>query len=89
MILGMVAEGVAEPGTPAENPRWTLCGGQPAPLVRGSSATNHCHAAPAQPTRGYQRDHRRSSLNSVPLSAAYPLDNHFHISVRGRGVRRG
>jgi hypothetical protein len=55
------------------------CGDQPAPIVRGSSATNHCHAAPALLTREYQSDDRRCSLTSPALPALAPLDKNFHI----------
>ena len=79
MILGTVVASVAEADTTAENPRARLCGHQPAPLVRGSSATTHCHAAPAQPTREHQGDDRRCVLTSAALPALARLDKDFHI----------
>ena len=59
-----------------------LCGDQPALLVRGSSATNHCHAAPALLNREYQGDDRRCFLTSAALPALAPLDKDFHIRRR-------
>src|SRR5439155_7297184 len=44
-----------------------------APLVRGRPVTNHCCAATATPTRGYQSDHHRHALTSV-TSRGSPLD---------------
>jgi len=44
-----------------------------------TSVTNHCHAAPAQPTREYQSDHRRNvltpprpALSTATLAATPP-----------------
>gem|GEM_PF-4559695 len=67
------------PDTEGQEPSNRLCGKQPARLVRGSSATTHCHAAPALLTREYQGDDRRCSLTSAALPALAPLDNNFHI----------
>jgi hypothetical protein len=64
------------------------CGDQPARLVRGSSATNHCHAAPALLTREYQSDDRRCSLTSATLPVLTPLDKNFHIRSPGTDPRR-
>jgi len=74
-----------EVGSVFENPRQVLCDRELARLVRGSSMTDHCHAAPAQPTREYQGDHRRhipcSRSRPVPATLGTPLDNSFHIST--------
>ena len=59
---------------------------QLATLVRDSSVTAHCPAAPALPTREYQADHRRQSLTSG-ATCATPLDISFHI--RGAAERAG
>jgi hypothetical protein len=48
--------------------------------VQDTSVTAHCHAAPAQPTREYQGDHRRYSLTPATTCATTPLDIPFHIS---------
>jgi hypothetical protein len=48
-------------------------------LVGGSSVTAHCHAATARPTREYQGEHLRTSLPSVAICVARPLDKSFHI----------
>lgn len=56
---------------------------QLATLVRGSSVTAHCPAAPALPTREYQADYRRQSLTSG-ATCAVPLDIPFHIRGRER-----
>lgn len=75
-----------EVGNVSENPRRALCDRELALLVRGSSVTDHCHAAPAPPTREYQSDHRRHTLCSrprpVPAPFGTPLDNFFHIRAR-------
>jgi hypothetical protein len=51
---------------------------QLATLVRGSSVTAHCPAAPAPPIREYQADYRRQSLTSG-ATCTTPLDISFHI----------
>jgi hypothetical protein len=78
MIRGRAAIAV-EVDTQGRESSKALCGDQPALLVRGSSATTHCHAAPALPTRGYQGDDRRCFLTSAALPALAPLDKDFHI----------
>ena len=80
MIRGRAASAV-EVDTQGRESSMRLCGDQPALLVRGSSATNHCHAAPDRPTREYQRDDRRCFLTSAALPALAPLDKDFHISL--------
>ena len=80
MITGARAASAVEVDIEGREPSIALCGDQPALLVRGSSATNHCHAAPALLTREYQGDHRRCFLPSVATRALHPLDKHFHIS---------
>ena len=44
-----------------------------APSAKDTSVTAHCHAAPAQPTREYQGDHRRHVLTPTTTSVAHPL----------------
>jgi len=80
VILGARAGSAAEVDIEGREPSNHLCGDQPALLVRGSSATNHCHAAPALLTREYQSDDRRCSLTSATLPVLTPLDRNFHIS---------
>ena len=41
--------------------------------AKDTSVTAHCHAAPAQPTREYQGDHRRHVLTPTTTSVAHPL----------------
>jgi Transposase IS116/IS110/IS902 family len=79
VTIGAKAASVVGVDIEGREPSTALCGDQPAPLVRGSSATNHCHAAPALPTREYQSDDRRCSLTSPALPAFAPLDKNFHI----------
>lgn len=79
MIIGARAGSAVEVDNEGREPSTHLCGDQPAPLVRGSSATNHCHAAPALLTREYQNDDRRCSLTSPALPALALLDKDFHI----------
>src|ERR1039457_1146211 len=50
-----------------------------APSIR-RAVTSHCHAAPALPTREYQRDHRRLSLLSIS-TCTLPIDKSFHITL--------
>ena len=56
-----------------------------APSPKDTSVTTHCHAATAQLTREYQRDHRRYVLTPATtravhqICANHPLDNTFHI----------
>jgi hypothetical protein len=78
MIRGRAASAV-EVDTQGRESSMRLCGDQPALLVRGSSATNHCHAAPALLNREYQGDDRRCFLTSAALPALAPLDKDFHI----------
>jgi hypothetical protein len=59
----------------------SLCDTQPALQVRGSSATNHCHAAPAQPTHEYQSNDRRCSFHLGRALLFVPLDKPFHIRL--------
>jgi hypothetical protein len=47
--------------------------------AKDTSATAHCHAAPAQLTREYQGDHRRYVLTPATSCAAHPLTTPFHI----------
>ena len=61
-----------ELGSVSENPRRLLCDRELARLVRGSSVTDHCHAAPALPTREYQGDHRRRTPLLSAASCARP-----------------
>ena len=79
MTIRARAGSAAEVDIEGREPSIPLCGDQPALLVRGSSATNHCYAAPAPPTREYQSDDRRCSLTSTALPALAPLDKNFHI----------
>jgi len=79
VITGARAASAVEVDTEGRESSTGLCGDQPAHLVRGSSATNHCHAAPALLTREYQSDDRRCSLTSAALPALAPLDKNFHI----------
>jgi hypothetical protein len=79
------AGSTVEVDTEGRGPSSSLCGDQPALLVRGSSATNHCHAAPAPPTREYQADDRRCFLTSAVLPVLAPLDKDFHIRERIAG----
>jgi hypothetical protein len=81
VITGVRAASAVEADIEGREPSIALCGDQPALLVRGSSATNHCHAAPALLTREYQSDDRRCSLTSAALPALAPLDKNFHISA--------
>jgi hypothetical protein len=81
MIRGRAASAV-EVDTQGRESSMRLCGDQPALLVRGSSATNHCHAAPALLNREYQGDDRRCFLTSAALPALAPLDKDFHIRRR-------
>ena len=57
-----------------------------APSAKDTSATAHCHAAPARLTREYQSDHRRYVLTPATSCAAHPeqhlatpLTTPFHI----------
>src|SRR5690242_16960354 len=61
---------------------------QLATLVRGSSVTAHCPAAPALPIREYQADYRRQSLTSG-ATCAKPLDISFHIRGAARKPAEG
>jgi hypothetical protein len=72
MIQGVRTGSAAEADIEGREPSYLLCGDQPARLVRGSSATNHCHAAPALLTREYQSDDRRCSLTSTTLFVLTP-----------------
>jgi hypothetical protein len=67
-----------EVGSIPREPSWTSMRSQLATLVRGSSVTAHCPAAPAPPIREYQADYRRQSLTSE-ATCTMPLDNSFHI----------
>ena len=49
------------------------------PSAKDTSVTAHCHAATAQLTREYQRDHRRYTLTPT-TTPAHSLDKYFHIS---------
>jgi hypothetical protein len=69
VIIGARAASAVEVDVEGRESSTLLCGDQPARLVRGSSATNHCHAAPALLTREYQSDDRRCSLTSAALPA--------------------
>jgi hypothetical protein len=89
MTPGVTARAAAEVGRVAENPRWPVMRSQLATLVRGSSATTHCHAAPALLTREYQGDHRRCFLPSVATRALHPVDKYFHISRVMKKPARG
>ena len=80
MIPSTIAEGVVEVGYLSRDPSRPLCGTQHAPEVRGSLATNHCHAAPALLTREYQSDDRRCSFDVDRTFLFVPLDKPFHIS---------
>src|SRR5215471_5548515 len=82
MMLGGVwqSRSWSEPAGVAEHPRDPTMWFRSTSLVRGSSVAAHCHAAPAQPTREYQGDHRRCSLTPATTWAANPLDISFHIS---------
>ena len=71
--------GVGGVGMLSREPSLVSCGIQPARLVRGSSATNHCHAAPALPTREYQGDDRRCFLDLASAFLTRPLAIPFHI----------
>ena len=79
MIPSAIEEDAVEVGYLSREPSMTLCGTQPALQVRGSSATNHCHAAPAPPTREYQSDYRRCPLDLDRTFLVVPLDKLFHI----------
>ena len=79
MIPSAIEEDAVEVGYLSREPSMTLCGTQPALQVGGSSATNHCHAAPALPTRAYQGDDRRCFLDLAAASLTRPLDIPFHI----------
>ena len=79
MITGGRAVSAAGVDTEGRESSTHLCGDQPAPLVRGSSATTYCHAAPAQPTREYQGDDRRCFLTPAALPALASIDKDFHI----------
>jgi hypothetical protein len=79
VILRARAVSAAEVDIEGREPSIDLCGDQPASLVRGSSATNHCHAAPALLTREYQSDDPRCSLTSATPPVLTPLDKNFHI----------
>jgi hypothetical protein len=74
-----------EVGSTRREPSCTSMRFQLATLVRGSSVTAHCPAAPAPPTREYQADHRRQSLTSG-ATCATPFDISFHIRGMGYGV---
>ena len=57
-----------------------------APSAKDTSATAHCHAAPARLTREYQSDHRRYVLTPATscvahrqTSPCHPLTTPFHI----------
>jgi transposase len=75
-----------EVGSIRREPSRTSMRFQLATLVRGSSVTARCPAAPALPTREYQADYRRQSLTSE-ATCATPLDNSFHI--RGAAEKPG
>jgi hypothetical protein len=79
MIWRARVESVVEAGILGRESSVFLCGPESALLVRGSSATTHCHAAPAQLIRAYQSDDRRSSLTSAAPSSLALLDKDFHI----------
>jgi hypothetical protein len=79
-------QGVKQVGSIRREPSRTSMRFQLATLVRGSSVTAHCPAAPALPTREYQADYRRQSLTSE-ATCATPLDNSFHI--RGAAEKPG
>ena len=81
MTPGTMAALAAEVDTSAENPRRLYAVTNPRDLVGGSSATTHCHAAPAELTRECQSDHRRSSLTPAACTAIVPLDKLFHVRV--------
>jgi hypothetical protein len=79
-----------EVGSIRREPSWASMRFQLATLVRGSSVTAHCPAAPALPTREYQADYRRQSLTSQ-ATCATPLDFSFHIrgTAENLGERLG
>ena len=45
--------------------------------AKDTSATAHCHAAPAELTREYQSDHRRYVLTPATSCAGHPLTTNF------------
>ena len=73
-----LAQVATEVGSIRREPSWTSMRFRLATLVRGSSVTAHCPAAPAPLTREYQADYRRQSLTSG-ATCAKPLDISFHI----------
>jgi len=75
-----VGEDAVRVGYWSREPSSPLCGNQPALQVRGSSATNRSHAAPALLTREYQSDDRRCQMTLTASSPSPPLPTPFHIS---------
>jgi len=75
-----VGEEAVRVGYWSREPSSSLCGNQPALQVRGSSATNRLHAAPALLTREYQSDDRRCQMTLTASSPSPPLTTPFHIS---------